>query len=98
MKRKSPRNTHRETKNNPWENKFKPAKQRIASAIKHMDEDDEDVEDLRENLAVEEDNVQPDTTTNWSEAQDRSEDLINETDPFVQDSEKPLRFPKDNRL
>jgi hypothetical protein len=39
-----------------------------------------------------------DTTTNWSQAQDRSEDLINETDPFIQEPQKKFKIPKDDRL
>jgi len=74
----------------------KKTKQRNTNIFKHTHE--EDSEDFRESISLEKDNIQPDTTTNWSEAQDRSEDLINETDPFVDDPGKKPRFPKDNRL
>jgi len=74
----------------------KKPKQRNTNVFKRMHE--EDIEDLRESISLEKDAIQPDTMTNWSEAQDRSEDLINETDPFVQDPRKKPRFPKDNRL
>jgi hypothetical protein len=32
-------------------------------------------------------------TTNWSAAEDRGEDLINETDPFVQQPERDTQIP-----
>jgi hypothetical protein len=34
-----------------------------------------------------------DTSINWSQADDRSEDLINETDPFIQQPERNTQIP-----
>jgi hypothetical protein len=34
--------------------------------------------------------MRPDTSQNWSEAEDRSEEFINETDPYIQKPEKDI--------
>jgi hypothetical protein len=35
----------------------------------------------------------PDTTKNWSQPEDRGEDLINERDPFIQQPERDTEIP-----
>jgi len=48
--------------------------------------------DLRQTDAILE-TTPKDTTSNWSQPEDRSEDLINETDPFIQQPEKDTQIP-----
>lgn len=55
-------------------------------------------EDIRENVLLGSEDVQPSTRTNWSEAQDRSEDFMNESDPFTQETGKTPKIPRDDRL
>ncbi len=72
-----------------------PVKKR---ALPHQEKNEEMPEDIRENVLLESEDVQEDTHTNWSQAQDRSEDFINESDPFTQDPEKTPKIPRDDRF
>ncbi|MDE2028856.1 MAG: DUF2934 domain-containing protein [Candidatus Omnitrophica bacterium] len=49
-------------------------------------------EDYRE-TTEELENVPADTSQNWSQPEDRSEELINETDPFIQQPERDTEIP-----